>query len=367
MKLSRSINLWAVVVFCACLAFVGMHVYLVSGDEPPNWRETLLLGVIQFLLTASFGFAVAKITARDNLKEAAESAFRRISDIGSSVGRLKHILEVKRGQRELDAKDIEVLFEKVLDLQTTIDSSKADWTPVLGDEIQKLDQIKELQLERDELRANVSGALNETEESLNRSEFERKVSEINKKIQALENDVPNRLRPPRQAALRFSHSRLQWEYNGWNFSGGVSSPFDFMDVTHDFENIDLSLNQDDKIVLLRSGGRVIGHLNSIAAQHGERLFHGEDAESVSSLLSDAGIPPDCASTDYRGSYGQWRSTDEGRDRENFRQQQASALSGRWKVATNCRSSTAIPPSTTPSWSARAPPAAGWPRPSAKRA
>jgi hypothetical protein len=123
---------------------------------------------------------------QENLRQFALSAYRRISDIGKSVKRIKYTIEAKRISypkdriHELDA--IEILAEELAD---TVSSSMLDWVDIIGDELKKKERIESLQLEQQHLEQQaIINAKKNDNETLQRLE------EVRGEINSLKSDLP---------------------------------------------------------------------------------------------------------------------------------------------------------------------------------
>ncbi len=121
-------------------------------DDQTTKLESALFGILQFIFSIGFAWVIARVSMKAEFiasqKKFAISAFRRIREIHLGVRRLRSRLQqqlpfsTKDTRHELDV--VEAIASGVAD---SIQSSMADWSEVIGEEIVKLERIQELRSE----------------------------------------------------------------------------------------------------------------------------------------------------------------------------------------------------------------------------
>lgn len=117
-----------------------------SGGSITN-KEQALISTLQLLSSVWFGWVIANISSEqaflEKQKKFAFSAYRRIKEIEIALGRLFGRVDAKIGNGG-STSELDVVKEIALSLQTTVQSSKADWADIIGEEIQTLEKIERL-------------------------------------------------------------------------------------------------------------------------------------------------------------------------------------------------------------------------------
>ncbi len=143
-------GLGAIAVFAAEIVF---------SNPEPNPRETTLYNALELGLSLGFGWILQRIDARkqfqESLKQFAISAYRRITDIEKSVNRIRNTIEKTRMTYPRGkVHELDILRMVAEELENTVNSSIADWTDILGEDLEKKDRIEELQKEVKALKSN---------------------------------------------------------------------------------------------------------------------------------------------------------------------------------------------------------------------
>jgi len=174
-------------IICAVLLF-GFKINIPEITQ----REQTLLSGFQFFFALVIGFLLQRIYSREvfrnNLREYAFSAYRRISDINKSVIRIKS--EIKRMRKFYPINkvhELDILRNFADEMSDTVTSSMYDWADIIGEEIEKVEKIKELQIEKAEVIKEIPGEIDtETTEVLVLSDEQTRM-----KLKELEDEIGN--------------------------------------------------------------------------------------------------------------------------------------------------------------------------------
>lgn len=184
MKKNKQVTIIVAVVLgiLTILGFVFQIIFYKKGITTP--QELSLFNIIQFILTVGFSWITARIISESEyfsrLRGVAISAFRRISDIEIIVRRLRNNLQ-KTNLITNSEVIREISLEIVEDLNLLILSSKADWSDIIGDEIQIIEQIKTLAIEKSDLTESFE------------KDLDTKLEKIENKIKNLSKNLPPKL------------------------------------------------------------------------------------------------------------------------------------------------------------------------------
>jgi len=177
------LGLSAICVFIAELKFANTQ----SNPSVAIPYKFLELG-----LSAAFGWILQGIYSRkeyqESLKQYAISAYRRISDIGKSVTRIGEVITLYRFSYPKETfHESDVIKTITEDIGDTVKSSKADWTDIIGEDLDKKEKIEELQQELITFRTQPN-------RSVDKNQQLQRLEELNKKLTTLESDLPSWLK-----------------------------------------------------------------------------------------------------------------------------------------------------------------------------
>lgn len=173
---------------------IGILALEIINSASSTKTETALFGVMQFLFSIGFAWiisnSISKADFLEQQKRFAMSAYRRIREIESKSGRLTVRLRSARGMEDASAlqRELEVAFVIAEDICETAESSKVDWADVIGDKIEKIEEIDSLVSRRSELVLRVDERHN-TDPSL-----EEKLSDVEKQLENLTTSLPSNWR-----------------------------------------------------------------------------------------------------------------------------------------------------------------------------
>lgn len=133
------------------LAIGCFIVQIIISQNQVTQRETTLFNLLQLLLTTGFSWYGARAISvgafQASIKRFALGAYRRITDIDSIIGRLQDKLRENTFGREKSGSNSEfgIVLAMVEDTRQIINSSIADWTDVIGEELLTFQEVKVLE------------------------------------------------------------------------------------------------------------------------------------------------------------------------------------------------------------------------------
>jgi hypothetical protein len=176
-------------------AIVIFSIELIFTTPMTTPRETALYNALELGLSLGFGWTLQRIDAKkqfhESLKQFALSAYRRINDIEKSVKRIKgEINKMRLTYPQTKVHELDILRMAAEEMDDTVNSSIADWSDFIGEELSKKERIQELQREQQVLEVQ---HVVETE----------KVLEIRNEINRLRLELPALMRPDVQNSFQF--------------------------------------------------------------------------------------------------------------------------------------------------------------------
>lgn len=158
-KKNSTLKAFFVVVFgLLTVGTVLLQVYK-SGANTTK-VETTLFGILQFVFSIVFAWLIATTTSErefvQSQKQFAIAAFRRIKEIEKGVQRL--LLRVSEKQERVSGdilQELNVIREISIGINETIKSSIADWADIIGEELQTIQKIEEIQESREPTPSDV--------------------------------------------------------------------------------------------------------------------------------------------------------------------------------------------------------------------
>jgi hypothetical protein len=173
----------------------------ITSPNAITQRETALFNTLEFILAVAFGWVLQRIDARrqfqENLKGFALSAYRRIIDIEKSVSRISGEIERVRISYPADkSHELDMLRIIAEGTNDTVQSSIADWSDVIGDEVQTLKQIaeKESLLETTKASLLLQSRHGKQAENEQLHQMYDDINSISKEIQELRKSLPMSLK-----------------------------------------------------------------------------------------------------------------------------------------------------------------------------
>ena len=112
-----------------------------------------LFSIIQFILSLGFGWVLTRTVTKEEYEESAKrsaiSAYRRITDIDRMVRKLQQKIERMSGDRAPNEYvALDVVNACIDNIGQTLQSSISDWADIIGDELQTLQKIEDLETEK---------------------------------------------------------------------------------------------------------------------------------------------------------------------------------------------------------------------------
>ncbi|MFC6672291.1 hypothetical protein [Marinobacterium aestuariivivens] len=141
-------NIFIAVLGVATIGLVITEVSMSGGTV--SRTESALFSVLQFVFSLSFAWYLSKEASQEDFEERqrkfAISAFRRIKEVEVQINHLlKRLEQAKRGEESEQLHGLDIASVMAQSIQKTAQSSKLDWADVIGDQIESLEQIEELQ------------------------------------------------------------------------------------------------------------------------------------------------------------------------------------------------------------------------------
>ncbi|WP_318405511.1 hypothetical protein [Photobacterium leiognathi] len=132
----------------ATLAVLSLQVFLSS--ETTTKTESTLFGILQFLLSLGFAWVLAKQASQQEFeskqRKFAIAAFRRIKEIEAQtehlISRLDKAIE---GSKENHGHELDIAKTLAISIYDTTSSSKLDWADIIGDQIEVIEKIENIQ------------------------------------------------------------------------------------------------------------------------------------------------------------------------------------------------------------------------------
>lgn len=153
MKTKKSnLNTIFTVIF-GILAIGIILIEIATVNDKTTKLETSLFNLLQVIFSIGFSWLLTRTSMKDEFiasqKKFAVSAFRRINEIDLGVHRLRKRLRLRISASSHDTHhELEVIEAIASGVHDSIQSSKADWSEIIGEEIDTLEKIQELQGDR---------------------------------------------------------------------------------------------------------------------------------------------------------------------------------------------------------------------------
>ena len=189
----KSISVWLKYILLAVL-LIGIVFLVVEQIYTANTAtelETVLFNILQFIFSLVFAWMLSKIVTEtqflESQKKFAIGAFRRIKEIERSLGRTYGYVEnMEVNQKEPKTTKISVIKISLMNAQDLVKSSIADWSDIIGDEISIANEIRRLQILRNEkAESETDGRKEKTTDSIQtKKEIEKRIAELSKDLPA---------------------------------------------------------------------------------------------------------------------------------------------------------------------------------------
>jgi hypothetical protein len=281
---ASSYNKLAFALFALVVITIGVQVARVGGQTQ---TEAALFNILQFSLslTASVLLARASIGKEyhDRQRTLALSAFRRIREIELSLDRLTWYISQKMESRGgSDCGELETIGQSVLGLKASTNSALRDWSDIIGDQIEKIERMEELEKQRISLLSESYSELpHATINGLSRTR--RAMLEIDSELASLEGEVPVSLRVQedgnelRNRYLKTAEIELRMELER---IGSVK----LNGIWHPNESFDRSPAE------LRQGESLRVSVGDAGARIGALIVYDSVERSVGVIVNSLGVP-----------------------------------------------------------------------------
>lgn len=156
--------------------------------------ETTLFNVLQFLTSLAFAWILSRIVTESSYLESqrkfAIGAFRRIKEIERSLARTnKYVTKAIIDSKDNDEERLDTIRASLMNAQDTVKSSIADWSDIIGNEIEVANEIERLKAQQDDV--DESGV----DKVIGRQESQHQLApSVSNKIAELVKDLPPELR-----------------------------------------------------------------------------------------------------------------------------------------------------------------------------
>jgi hypothetical protein len=172
----------------SCLALIVTQVLTANTATK---LESTLFNIIQFSLSIAFSWILSKLITEqqflESQKKFAIGAFRRIMEIERSLSRTqKYVTNAKLSKPSDFSAKLEAIDISIVNAQDTVKSSIADWTDIIGDEIEVTNEVRRLKKTRNyqtEIDSEINLPINDSSENIREE-----------KIEKLQNSLPAEIR-----------------------------------------------------------------------------------------------------------------------------------------------------------------------------
>lgn len=156
----------------------------ISSSETATKTESTLFNVLQFIFSTVFAWLLSAFIGETQQTESqrkfAIGAFRRIKEIERAVNRTqKHVANLEDISDETTKAKIAAVKGGLSSLQDTVRSSIADWSDIIGDEIQITNEMQRIKKMR-----------NESDDSSDDEKGNKNNENINERLSALAKSLP---------------------------------------------------------------------------------------------------------------------------------------------------------------------------------
>lgn len=144
-------NILIAILGVLALGTIGLEIFI-SGQGTTKIESTLF-GVLQFVFSIAFAWFLSKSNSKSEFeaqqKKFAVAAFRRIKEIESQT---THLIErlgkaiTDRGRSHIH--ELDIARTLAVSINETTQSSKLDWADVIGEQIEALDKIQNIQRQK---------------------------------------------------------------------------------------------------------------------------------------------------------------------------------------------------------------------------
>jgi hypothetical protein len=185
-------NILIAILGVLALGTIGLEIFI-SGQETTKVESTLF-GVLQFVFSIAFAWFLSKNNSKSEFetqqKKFAVAAFRRIKEIESQT---THLIErlgkaiTDRGRSHIH--ELDIARTLAVSINETTQSSKLDWADVIGEQIEALDKIQNIQRQKALIKSTHGEpelpALTESDPRINKLEDE---------LESLKNNLSSELK-----------------------------------------------------------------------------------------------------------------------------------------------------------------------------
>jgi hypothetical protein len=179
------------IVILGILTLATLILQSVMLTSQTSKLETGLFNILQLILSLGFSWLLTRIVTRSEFQESLQrfaiSAYRRIRDLDKSLIRMKAELDQMRsGYPKNNIHELDVLSSIADSMSDTVISSIADWTEVIGDELEKEKRIRELE----ERYSKVQLSTIQIGEDVSTVEENKELKAIKSEVERLRSEIP---------------------------------------------------------------------------------------------------------------------------------------------------------------------------------
>jgi hypothetical protein len=193
---------WLFALVLGLVAIAVMVLQIESSNSSNSYKtEVALFSILQFVLSIGFAWVLSKASSRREFAESqktfATAAYRRTREIEAGTNRLiARTRNPKPGGSSDLNHELEVILAIAHGIQQAVAFSAADWAEVIGEEIDKLEQIEEIKEEEKSLRklSIDDQAISGLAEKAESPEMSKQLLGLEKQLEELRASLPPGLR-----------------------------------------------------------------------------------------------------------------------------------------------------------------------------
>lgn len=188
-------SLRTAIIAASLLAVACLVVIQIVTANTATKLEIALFNVLQFVFSLVFAWQLSDVASEKRFQDAqrrfAMAAFRRIKEIERSLVRLKSYVSPKKATTRDELREtISIIRVGLESAQDNVRSSVADWSDIIGDEIQVANEVSRLKI----LREEIEGAESKIVDGRLTQELSDRIESVDKKIEELTRTLPAEMR-----------------------------------------------------------------------------------------------------------------------------------------------------------------------------
>ncbi|GAA78977.1 hypothetical protein [Pseudoalteromonas sp. BSi20495] len=261
-------NILIVVLGLLAAGTIGLEIS--TSGATTTKTESTLFGVLQFVFSIAFAWFLSKYNSKSEFesqqKKFAVAAFRRIKEIESQT---THLIERLNRAISDNGKshihELDIARTLALSINETTQSSKLDWADVIGEQIEALDKIQNIQKQKAILKSTFN--FSELPTSI---QSDPRISQLENEVVSLKETLSTELKLMVDDDLPTTRNELENEISEFNhieltgFGGGnddFETEIDVATLTIG-ETLDVSIEDTKEriatLIAKNSSGKVVG-------------------------------------------------------------------------------------------------------------